>query len=258
MLPTSRNGERTVPSRYETPALLSSYLWSHYSDLCQDPDAHHAYRKWADLMEPGPGPFLDAGCAVGRFTFDMSRKFDFAVGIDNSAAFIKAARSLRMNRGMTAEIAEEGRLTRVFPIDLPDDIRRDKVDFIVADVAAVPFPTDLFSGIATLNIVDKVPETILHLGEIDRVARGSGAQLLFSDPFSWSEDASAESQWLGGTGEGPHAGRGADNVAALIEGRYGLFAPPWKIEKQGSVWWKIRNHANHFELIRSCFIKARR
>ncbi|MBW1786208.1 MAG: methyltransferase domain-containing protein [Deltaproteobacteria bacterium] len=258
LLPPSHDGEETVPSRYETPSLLSSYLWSHYADLCQDPDAHPAYQEWANLMEARPGPFLDAGCAVGRFTFDMSRKYDFAVGIDNSATFVRTARALRMNRGLKVEIAEEGRLTRPFHINLPGDMQPDKIDFIVADVTAIPFPADLFSGLATLNIVDKVPDPLLHLKEMDRVALGSGARLIFSDPFSWTEEAADKALWLGGTGEGPHAGRGAPNVAALLEGRDGHLSPAWEIERQGSVWWKIRNHANHFELIRSCFIKARR
>jgi hypothetical protein len=48
------------------------------------------------------------------------------------------------------------------------------------------------------------------------------------------------------------------NVVGLLAGKRGKFSPPWNIDKQGHVWWKIRTHRNHFEIIRSCFIKARR
>jgi hypothetical protein len=62
--------------------------------------------------------------------------------------------------------------------------------------------------------------------------------------------------WLGGTLDGVFSGRGNQNVIALLEGKAGALAPPWQVERHGHVWWKIRTHSNHFELIRSCFIKA--
>jgi hypothetical protein len=45
---------------------------------------------------------------------------------------------------------------------------------------------------------------------------------------------------------------------ALLEGRMNGFYPTWKVNDHGHIWWKIRTHSNHFELIRSCFIKAQR
>ena len=36
----------------------------------------------------------------------------------------------------------------------------------------------------------------------------------------------------------------------------GELAPAWRVDETGHVWWKIRTHANHYELIRSCFIRA--
>jgi hypothetical protein len=62
--------------------------------------------------------------------------------------------------------------------------------------------------------------------------------------------------WLGGTNEGPFAGRGPDNVAALLEGRIDGFRSAWHIEDRGRIAWTIRTHANHFESIRSCYLKA--
>jgi hypothetical protein len=91
---------------------------------------------------------------------------------------------------------------------------------------------------------------------MNRVARENGAQLLLSDPFSWSTEIAREADWLGGTKSGPYSGRGMDNIIALLKGAHEQLLPAWSIEQQGHIWWKIRNHANHFESIRSCFVKA--
>ncbi|OVE75060.1 hypothetical protein BVX95_00370 [archaeon D22] len=85
------------------------------------------------------------------------------------------------------------------------------------------------------------------------MARPGAARLLVSDPFSWSDEIAPENAWLGGTKTGPFAGRARDNLRNLLETG---FAPTWLVEEQGEVWWKIRNHANHFELIRSEYLLA--
>jgi hypothetical protein len=128
----------------------------------------------------------------------------------------------------------------------------------VGDIQALPFRSAQFSSVASLNLVDKVPRPLLHLQEMNRVAKRRDAQFLFSDPFSWSEAITPAKHWLGGTENGSFSGRGRDNVMALLNGRGDHMLPPWRIEQNGDLWWKIRTHENHFELIRSCFIKAGR
>ena len=81
---------------------------------------------------------------------------------------------------------------------------------------------------------------------------------MFSDPFSWSADVSKEEDWLGGTDRGLFSGTGFENVLAILKGEKIVLYPPWNVDEQGELWWKIRNHRNHFEMIRSCFIKASR
>jgi len=126
----------------------------------------------------------------------------------------------------------------------------------VADAQALPFRSHCFSCVASLNLVDKLPKPLLHLNEMSRAAMRTGAQLLFSDPFSWSVAYAKEEDWLGGRDSGAYAGEGLDNVQAILEGQAREIDPPWTAENRGEVWWKIRNHRHHFELIRSCFIKA--
>jgi SAM-dependent methyltransferase/uncharacterized protein YbaR (Trm112 family) len=245
-------------SRYESATLISSYLWCHYADLLGDSDSLPAYMEWAKFLDNYSGISLDAGCAVGRFTFEMSNKSDFAVGIDNSYSFIRKARHLMINRKLDFSIPVEGMITEQHLIELPNTWSSKNVDFIVGDVQRLPFRTNSFTSLASLNLVDKLPVPLDHLKEMNRVAREKNAQLLFSDPFSWTSEITSEENWLGGTIKGPYPGKGFDNIIKLFTGKGSELMPLWVLEKKGHIWWKIRNHRNHFELIRSCFIKAER
>lgn len=256
LLPESSNSHPETPSLYEDPSLLASYMWSHFADLLGDEKATPAYDLWSHLLEHMPGYALDAGCAVGRFTFEMSTRSDFAVGLDTSRSFVQAARRLMRERRFAVPLPQEGRIMEKRTIVLPRTWDGRKVEFIQGDVQALPFRPGCFSSLASLNIVDKVPFPLVHLKEMNRVAKKSSAQFLFSDPFSWSEAVAEAEKWLGGTGVGPYAGRGIANIASLLKGEKGEMDPPWQIREEGHVWWKIRKHENLFELIRSCYIKA--
>lgn len=255
--PQATDAQRAA-NKYETDDVVSSYLWSHFGELLDDPQASNAYATWAGLMQPQDGVALDAGGAVGRFAFEMSARCNFALGIDTSHAFIRAARQLMRDRVLTVGLKDEGLLRREVTIRLPDAWRSDRVEFLVANAQALPLRRDAVSLFSSLNLVDKVPSPLGHLQEMARVTRNRGAQLVLSDPFSWSTDAAPVAEWLGGKMEGPFAGKGLANIASLLaEGREGL-GPAWQVEAPGSVWWKIRTHTNHYELIQSCYIRASR
>jgi SAM-dependent methyltransferase len=243
-------------NRYEQEEVVSSYLWSHYGDLLGDEQATDAYRKWAGLMAPHTGMALDLGGAVGRFTFEMSCQCDLAVGVDKSLAFIKAARRLMQEGELRFTLKDEGLLGHEVIIRRPAQWQPQRVEFVVADAQRLPFAAATATSVASLNLVDKIPNPSVHLLEINRVAATSGSQLLLSDPFSWSTEAAAIDQWLGGTADGPYAGKGLDNIVAMLRQGQKDFSPGWQINTCGHVWWKIRTHSNHYELIRSCFLKA--
>lgn len=253
--PYTTDSQRAT-NKYETDEVVSSYLWSHFSDLLHDEQASHAYATWAGLIHPQGGVALDAGGAVGRFTFEMSARCDFAIGIDTSQAFIRAARRLMRKGSMVVPLKEEGMLRREVVITLPEQWRRDRVEFIVANALALPFPRKSVAIFSSLNLVDKVPSPLAHLREMNRVTRDQQAQFLLSDPFSWSTEAAPAAEWLGGTSEGRFAGKGLANIATLLGEPQGELAPVWQVAEPGSAWWTIRTHSNHYELIRSCYVHA--
>ncbi len=251
----SRRGQ----DRYEENDMLSSYCWAHYGDFLNETGANDAYSTWgSNISSPGGGLALDVGCSVGRFAFEMSRKSDFVIGIDLSESFVRHARKLMLNKSLKFPLITEGRLFEYKSIRLPESFDADRVEFIVGDALALPFLKKSFSFVSSLNLLDKLPRPLDHLKEINRVAKIKGAEFLFSDPFSWSVEAAEEKDWLGGKTGGEYSGKGIDNVRLLLQGKDGLLSPPWRIEKQGSVPWKIRNHSNHYEMIRSRFIVSSR
>ncbi len=255
LLPEPVTVEQRARDRYESPAVIASYLWSHYGDLLGDPEASDAYVRWAGLVAEVTGPALDAGCAVGRQTFELGRHCELAIGIDRSLAFVRLARQLKHEGRVAFRLPLEGRLTEPKTIVLPPDWRRERCEFLVADAQALPFPQGMFSGGCSLNLVDKLTRPRHHLEELNRVTVPSGAQLLFADPFSWSVAAAAAKEWLGGTTRGPFAGGGRENIRRFLETQ---LSPPWRVTQSDAVWWKLRSHRNHFELIRSITLLAER
>ncbi|MDY0377975.1 MAG: Trm112 family protein, partial [Desulfobacterales bacterium] len=149
-------GRTSHENKYETAQVVSAYLWSHYADILNDENASDAYRRWADLMQSHGGVAIDAGAAAGRFTFEMGQKSDLAIGLDNSHAFIRAARELMNRREIRITLKQEGRITTDVAFSLPPEWDSEKVEFIVADALALPFRADSTASLSSLNLIDKV------------------------------------------------------------------------------------------------------
>lgn len=243
---------------YGSFLMLSSYLWSHYSEFFNGPDATDAYKKWAAAFNPREGWTLDIGCAVGRLTFELTKTHDRAVGVDTSLSFIQAARKLASQRRLEFDLIMEGRITERKSSVLDPDFKFESAEFIVADAMALPFRSDRFATASSVNILEKVPDPSLHLLEANRVMDKANARFLFSDPFSWDETVSSPDLWLGGRNEGPYKGFGMENVCRMLRGNGGIFSPEFSIQETGRVQWKIRKTLNLWEHITSQFVIAQR
>ncbi len=256
--------EQTMPiirdaTGYNSFSMLSSYLWSHYSEFFNGPDATDAYQKWARAFgAQRSGWALDIGCSVGRLTFEMTRTHDRAVGLDTSISFIRAARRLAAEKQLAFDLIMEGQITEKRSCDLDPVFGFDQAEFIVADAMALPFRSRRFATVSSVNILEKVPNPLLHLTEANRVMDEKEARFLFSDPFSWDESVSGPDCWLGGTNEGPFKGFGIDNICRLLQDPESVFSPGFTIQDKGQVLWKIRKTRNLWEHITSQFVVAER
>ena len=96
-----------------------------------------------DLPPHGLG--LDVGCGVGRGVFVLAGRLDGALGLDRSVARVRRAHNVQRTdefnvRGASESSAEES------PLDLAR-LRRDPVDFAVADAESLPGATGAVAGV---------------------------------------------------------------------------------------------------------------
>ncbi len=244
--------------RYEDQDLISRYLWSQYGDLLGEKTREHGTVAWADLTSRQGKTAFEAGCAVGRLTFELANCFDMSIGCDLSHNFIKTARRLARSRKLSFSLPLEGKLTESFDLQLPDSWRTSNVEFILADALRLPFAANSFEQVVSLNLLDRVSYPLAHLYEMNRVAHDRNGYFLFADPFSWTTSAAPEERWLGGTSDGAYPGRGLDNVRALLEGKDSILKPAWQITRSGAQAWRMRTHCRHYEVITSDFLMAQR
>ncbi len=230
---------------------LSSYGWGHYSDLDPLEPAGPPPSLTALLGEglalagaPGDGPILDAGCAVGRATFELADRYErLALGVDLSFSMLQvAARALRAGevrypRRRVGLVHDE----RAFPVRFR---RPDLVDFWVCDAQDPPFPGGAFSMVTSLNLLDCLPSPHEHLASLARVL-APAARAVIATPYDWSPGATPIEGWLGGHSQrGPQAGESAVVLRSLLTPG----AHPASVEglemvaEVESVPWRVRLH----------------
>ncbi|PLX81204.1 MAG: SAM-dependent methyltransferase [Desulfuromonas sp.] len=238
--------------QYSDDRTVSSYLWSHYADLFGDKHAHVAYRRFAEMLQDGPGIALDLGCAVGRLTFELAARGGHAFGIDRSFALLSQARHLARDGHLAFDMTVEGELTEPRRVELPPELRRRPCEFMVADAMSLPFPASAVRKAASVNLLDKLPSPRRHLDELNRVMAESFAEVVLADPFSWSEEVAPRTAWLSGTEE---TGVGREVLPRIFRDE---MTPAWEVVQTGAIPWTIRTHRNHYELIQSDFFVASR
>ncbi len=255
--------EKTLPlvndeAGYNTTAMLSAYLWSHYSEFFNGSDATDAYKKWASHLLEKKNWALDIGCSVGRLSFELSQSHGNVIGLDTSYAFIKKAREILSKRTLRFDMIIEGQITEEKVCDLDSKFQFGNIEFIVADAMALPFTSHMFDTAASVNILEKVPHPGQHLKEIDRILQKKDSSFLFSDPFSWDENISDPKSWLSGLNNGEFKGRGIDNISRIMSKGEDFFEPRFTIQEKGDVLWKIRKTRNLWEYITSQFVIGKR
>lgn len=258
VLPESSRSIVHASSGYNSRIMRSAYLWSHFCDFLEDPEATDAYRTWASFFPESSGAALDIGCSVGRLSFELTRTHSRVVGIDTSVSFIETARELMRRKTLEFDLIIEGMITEKRSCALDPAFNFDRVEFIVADALALPFRRHSFAGVTSINILEKVAAPLKHLSDVNRVLREKNATFVFSDPFSWDESVSAPDLWLSGGTNGNGRLRGMESIKRYLEGKDRIFDPPLTVMESGHLPWKIRKTENLWEHIRSQFIVGAR
>jgi len=145
---------------------------------------------------------LDLGCAVGGAVFGLRRYFDCAVGIDRSPLLLEHARNLRRARETTVHWAPEGFPVQPYLIQLPNGAATDGIDFLEADLNALPPDLGLFD----LVMIEKVPECLPDLRHFLAQIPGivaPGGYFLHVSSYRWHADFTAPEKQLGSPAQAP-------------------------------------------------------
>jgi putative 4-mercaptohistidine N1-methyltranferase len=193
---------------YESQRYLHEYLLFHYGkpkDVCAfDFIPRGLLRFHERIREECLLPVsratqtraLDIGCAVGRFTFELSHVADEVVGIDNSNRFILAAQNIAKKKAAKVQIQESGSIFSNHRVSLPKAARPGKVHFQVGDAQNLgPIAKHSFEIVAAINLICRLPAPPAFLRQLPGLVSPKG-QLVIASPFSWLRQYTPARAWL--------------------------------------------------------------
>jgi len=234
---------------YESGKAVDEYLQFHYASdqeimpfACGPKDALGFPKRMAAkcLAASGRKRALDLGCAVGGSSFELCRHFDRVVGVDFSQAFVDAA----------AKMATQGRheYTSVIQADIseartarvPDGIDRSRAEFRQGDACALPSDLGTFDAVLAGNLLCRLPDPQAFLFRCKQLVTPGGVLVLVS-PYSWLEEYTPKSHWLGGHLDKSGVPQGsAAAVSALLNDSFVL-------ETEEDMPFLIREHERKFQ-----------
>lgn len=227
--------------------LLGSYLDSHYGSTPAPPPLPDPAVYWERLAglaaDPAPGQALELGCATGRYTFELARLSELAIGIDLNFALVAAAARIQREQAISFPPRPDS------PYPAPQNVL-----FMVADALDPPFQAGAFSRIAALNLLDNVTQPLLLLQQLDALLAGGG-HLILASPYAWRADICPPEQWLE-SAELDAAG----TLRQLLTGR---LLPELGLDyalarEQPAVPWVLRQHERAWQLFLVDLLSARK
>lgn len=218
-------------SNYETDKMLSQYAEFHFGNSYFDvPNFPKTLAALAvEMMADQPKrKALDIGCAVGRASFELAKDFDHVTGVDFSARLINLGVQMAQQGVVRYTITDEGELVhyeerRLDQIGLADVA--DKVSFMQGDACNLK---PIYSGydlILAANLIDRLYEPAQFLSSLHE-RLNQGGILLLASPYTWLEEHTEKSEWLGGYKKDGESFTTLDGLKALLEPRFDLIRGP--------------------------------
>ena len=174
---------------------------------------------------------LDIGCAVGRFTFELGRVAESALGIDSSKRFIDAAQRMARRHRCSLRVRETGETFRRQSLVLPAVLRSASVEFRVGNAMNLAgLPSGNFHIVAAVNLLCRLPRPRRFLRNLRRLV-APGGQLLLASPFSWLREHSPAREWV------------TEREIGALLGR------DFRLVRRRSLPFLLREHRRKYELV---------
>ena len=216
---------------YESDASVAQYLEFHFGpavfgvpnfpQACIDAAVRHQEgRSWRRG--------LDAGCAVGRASFELAKHCQHVDAFDFSAAFVAACERLQAAGQLGYGVPTEGELLEPRTVSLAAHglaETAERVQFAVGDACRIDPQLTSYDVVFAGNLIDRLYEPLAFLdGIVSRLQ--PGGLLVITSPYTWLEDYTPRERWLGGRTEGL-AGEGGplttlEGMRRALAGRCGL------------------------------------
>jgi SAM-dependent methyltransferase len=178
-------------------------------------------------LDPRECRALDLGCAVGGSTMVMAAAFGKgAVGVDLSQTFVDAAervRSAPRDKPVPYDLREEGDTTLSCEASVEAlfsplvgapaeesaraaelaELARQRASFAQGDACSLPAAalapgaSAEYDCVLAANLLCRVPSPKDCLNEIHRALKPGGV-VIFTSPFTWMQQYTDKSKWLGG------------------------------------------------------------
>ena len=186
---------------YESDELISQYCEFQYGD--EKFGVTNFAKECATQAIEHSNSFknaLDIGCATGRTSFELAKKFENVVGIDFSTRFIQVGQRF-IDDGKIAYVKKgEGELFELIEKNLEEfgfeDIK-DRVEFWQGDACNLKDHFCSYDLILATNLIDRLYDPKLFLDDVAHRLNENGV-LILTSPYTWLEDFTPKDKWLGG------------------------------------------------------------
>ncbi|MEC5126712.1 putative 4-mercaptohistidine N1-methyltransferase [Verrucomicrobiales bacterium BCK34] len=132
------------------------------------------------------GRVLDLGCAVGRSSFEFSRRAEAVIGIDFSQSFVDAAEAIRSGASLTYRRYGEMHLSEMLRASLPDGVNADRIQFEQGDAMALRADLGSFDLVHAANLLCRLPEPFRFMKRLPELVN-PGGHLIMATPATWMD-----------------------------------------------------------------------
>lgn len=195
---------------YESNKLLNEYLLFHYGtetdllewDFGPKSALDFAVRTVETTFDwdrvANSARALDVGCAVGRSSFELSKRCAEVIGIDFSQAFVDAAEAIRSSGSLAYERLEEGNVWTQQTATLPAGSTVEAVSFEQGDAMNLRSDIGSFDLVHAANLLCRLTEPKKFLTRLTDLVNPDG-QLVFTTPCTWMEEFTPRENWPAGS-----------------------------------------------------------
>lgn len=220
---------------YESDQAVSQYCDAHFGGNyfnVENFPVQCARRCFAYMQDRPKRRALDLGCAVGRSSFELARKFEFVNGLDFSARFIRIAFQMQ-EKGVTHyEMVEEGDIVSYHERHLSDldlDAVAGRVEFFQADASNLKPQFTGYDLVLAANLIDRLSNPQKFLTAIhNRLVMGG--VLVLTSPYTWLEEFTLRDNWVGGIRKNGAPYTSLDGLQDLLTDHFQMIDTPCDIE----------------------------